>query len=133
MSELIVPHPAMVVALDAIATRLPAEFADVDVVGRIDDRTPRMVVISRNPGGGVPHHGATDHAAFLIECWAGNEPAAEWLAVNVNAVWRSLAGQWAKGAFIRRAAAQAPYDWPDVDVNGQARWQFTADLDIKVG
>ncbi len=132
MSELVVPHPAMVVALDAVASRLPAEFAGTDVTGRIVDRTARMVVISRSPGGGVPHHGATDQANFLIECWAEDDPTAEWLAVNVNAVWRSLRGQWAAGAFIRRASAAAPYSWPDVDVNGQARWQFTGELDIKV-
>ncbi|OZE89979.1 hypothetical protein CH298_13430 [Rhodococcoides fascians] len=135
MSALVVPHPAQAVAITAVTERLPAEYASAWVAGEIPDkRRPLMVRITRIPGGGVPHHGATDHANYIVECWAADEPAAERFSTYIGALWRSLPGQWAAGAFIRYSRCTAAYSWPDPDQSrhDQARWQFTAELDIKV-
>lgn len=135
MSALAIPHPAQAVAIAAVSNHLPAEFEDVWVAGQSPpQRRPRMALITRVPGGGVPHHGATDHASYIVECWADTDPEAERLAVVVGAVWRSLAGRWVDGAWLRYAKCAAAYSWPDVDTqHTQARWQFTGELLIKVG
>lgn len=133
MTGLAVPKSAQTVAVQAVTAHMPAEFADVWISDEVpNDRRPRMVRITRTPGGGMAPHGATDHARLIVECWANSDEEAELLANTVRAVLRTLRGRTAAGGFIRSWREDGgPYEWPDE--SQQCRWQLTGEMLIKVG
>lgn len=130
---LFVPAPATEVAIALVRERLPDGFDDVLVSDRVpDDRPERMVRLSRLPGGGLAAAGATDVVRLLVECWSMDDGEAERLANVVRAVLASSRSHWAAGTFIRHWKEDGgPYEFPDT--SGQARWQLTGELLLKVG
>ncbi|NKU16427.1 hypothetical protein GS928_25855 [Rhodococcus hoagii] len=81
---------------------LPDEYDDVLVSDQVPDaRPPRLVRLSRLPGGGLAAAGATDVVRLLVECWAPDDGTAERLANVVRAVLAASRSRWAVGVFIR--------------------------------
>ncbi|OZF05248.1 hypothetical protein CH302_01085 [Rhodococcus sp. 15-2388-1-1a] len=132
MTELAIPKSAQTVAVRAVTDHMPAGFEDVWISDKVPKRRrSRMIRITRTPGGGMASHGATDHARLIIECWADNDDDAELLANTTRAVLRNLIGRTAAGGFIRWWREDGgPYEWPDE--SGQARWQLTGEMLIKI-
>ncbi|MBM4468165.1 hypothetical protein GS502_01340 [Rhodococcus hoagii] len=129
---LFIPAPATEVAIALVRDGLPDECDDVLVSDQVPDtRPPRLVRLSRLPGGGLAAAGATDVVRLLVECWAPDDGTAERLANVVRAVLVASRSRWAVGVFIRNWKEDGgPYSFPDA--SGQARWQQTGDLLLKV-
>lgn len=130
---LFIPAPATEVAIALVREGLPEGYDGVLVSDEVPTTRPdRMVRLSRLPGGGLAAAGATDVVRLLVECWATDDGAAERLANVVRAVLTASRSRWAAGTFVRHWKEDGgPYEFPDT--SGQARWQLTGELLLKVG
>lgn len=126
-AELILPHPAVVVAVSLMKSVLPA---DVHVSSKMPRTRPEKIVrISR--AGGPMANMVTDAPLLIFECWAISSVDAENLANLVRAELARSQSKTIDGAFIRwYREAGGPADFDHPDVTDMSRWQLSGELGI---
>lgn len=136
MAELIVPKPAVAVAISVLTDGLPgAGFSGVFVGSKIPGpRTgqttlPKRFVRVTRSGGGMLNR-VTDNARLLIECWSDDGVDAEALANAARAVLVASHGTKTSFGFVRGGGAvdDGPVDYPDPLVESHERYQFQVSL-----
>lgn len=136
--ELIVPKPALSVAIELLRQGLPVlDFDDVFISSSkpgsdqgYDTYPDRFIKVTRT-GGGM-NNKVTDRALLLTECWSVDSTEAESLANACRALYNAAAlrSQRFAGAYVRGwdEAGDGPVDFPDPTIASHDRWQFLGGL-----
>ena len=133
---LIVPKPAVAIAVSLLSSGLPAAgFSGVFVGTRTPGpRTghrilPKHFVRVTRAGGGMENR-VTDNARLLVECWSEDGVDAEMLANTARAVLVAARGTTTPHGFVRGSGGvdDGPVDYPDPLIETHERYQFQVSL-----
>lgn len=136
MAELVVPKPAVAIAISVLNAGLAgAGFEGVFVGSRTPGpRTghtslPKRFVRVTRTGGGMLNR-VTDNARLLIECWSDDGVDAEALANAARAVLVASHGAKTSMGFVRGGSEvdNGPVDYPDPLIESHERYQFQVSL-----
>lgn len=131
MDEVLVAPSALLTAVTVLRDGLDSQDPQKVFTRVPADRKGRFVTVTR--AGGTQPNPFTDSVALIIQTWDDDkilgESRAEQTANLCVGILRASSGTRVLGAKIRRWEQNALPSWfPDPDVPGVARFQFTGEL-----
>lgn len=118
----------------AVMTQLESDLVDYDRECPVSQSVPiarpsEFVTVQRT--GGPKRDLVTDSASLTFECWSDSGGGAATLANLVRAIVHSWQGQRIGGAIVYQVQEFAGPGWLPDPVSKQARYTFTASIDVR--